>query len=899
MSRLLSKMINKIGNSSINRKSKHCLGLFLFSIFFLISNVIIGQENEYSLEELQKDLTANNFTSIEKHESWIRLKGLNLMADDYSRFYVSVKLYEYFGNKNQLDKKYYYGDLLGIYAKYTSRINPDVAIAGVMTATYENYMVKNYSRAKIHEDTGLKLVDSIYGKSNDSYITFLSGSASTNTMLNNYPESKKKYFELLSLSVNHDDNYHENLTGLASCYSALFDFDKAQRITRISYEYFQKKYGNENEFTIDSEISLLQLYLYDNELDSLKRHISTTNFETRAKHLNSSYKLLANFELACYYALNAENTLILNLSNKEQVLKDVQKSEKYISQIESSIKKESNQGLAIDLEHDLELVKGLNEYLKFSNKSVDFKSENFGTLLLQFCFNLRDKNFDQSGIDLMELIKDRQTYIDSYLTFIPYEQISKLKGSQSRYFTTLPFDYQKEIPKTDETLKKNIINSWLDFKGKLDISIKQQNRILNSIENQELVVLNREVISLENSFYAEIRSKNPDELKVMQIEDSIDYFNQEKLKFIQNKFIKPYCDVETIQKSLRLDEIYIEIVRTEGKLNFNDATINSDSSGYYFFSITKNDISDIIFKDISPEKENEILTLYRSNLKTDFNLLSNPDVRFILNTIWSPINELAKNYQSIILSVDGIYNNINLSVLPISESNYLINDYRINLTYSGHSFIDSRISSKQFNSNNAILIGNPNFSLKNTIREDNVSSNNERNWKGWTTVQQLPETFTEIKKIENVIENLNWNTIVYSGDSATSDRLLGIQSPRVLHIATHELFQFLPRLNRPVSKRHFHWPSDLINMTTSTYTPLTYTYQVTSYDAGTQIATTVYTPSIATLPDITLPVTITQGMTTAEMQVAISEKAPYSTWWELDPSTKPPAPPGQWAVIPA
>ena len=88
-------------------------------------------------------------------------------------------------------------------------------------------------------------------------------------------------------------------------------------------------------------------------------------------------------------------------------------------------------------------------------------------------------------------------------------------------------------------------------------------------------------------------------------------------------------------------------------------------------------------------------------------------------------------------------------------------------------------------------------------------------------------------------------------------------------------------------------------MTTSTYTPLTYTYQVTSYDAGTQIATTVYTPSIVTLPDITLPVTITQGMTTEEMQVAISEKAPYSTWWELDPSTKPPAPPGQWAVIPA
>lgn len=81
-------------------------------------------------------------------------------------------------------------------------------------------------------------------------------------------------------------------------------------------------------------------------------------------------------------------------------------------------------------------------------------------------------------------------------------------------------------------------------------------------------------------------------------------------------------------------------------------------------------------------------------------------------------------------------------------------------------------------------------------------------------------------------------------------------------------------------------------------TTLTYTYQVTSYDAGTQVATTVYTPSIDTLPTITLPVTITQGMTTLEMQAAIAEKAPYPTWWELDPSTKPPATTGVWQVLP-
>lgn len=82
-------------------------------------------------------------------------------------------------------------------------------------------------------------------------------------------------------------------------------------------------------------------------------------------------------------------------------------------------------------------------------------------------------------------------------------------------------------------------------------------------------------------------------------------------------------------------------------------------------------------------------------------------------------------------------------------------------------------------------------------------------------------------------------------------------------------------------------------------TNLTYTYQVTSYDAATQIATTVYTPSIDTLPTITLPVPIAQGIPTADMQAAIAEQAPFPTWWELDPSTKPPSTPGVWQIIPS
>ena len=80
-------------------------------------------------------------------------------------------------------------------------------------------------------------------------------------------------------------------------------------------------------------------------------------------------------------------------------------------------------------------------------------------------------------------------------------------------------------------------------------------------------------------------------------------------------------------------------------------------------------------------------------------------------------------------------------------------------------------------------------------------------------------------------------------------------------------------------------------------TDLTYTYQITSYDAATKLAMVVYTPNVNTLPPILRQVAILPTMTDQERQIVISQNAPFTDWWTLDPSTKPPFPPGQWNVI--
>lgn len=79
---------------------------------------------------------------------------------------------------------------------------------------------------------------------------------------------------------------------------------------------------------------------------------------------------------------------------------------------------------------------------------------------------------------------------------------------------------------------------------------------------------------------------------------------------------------------------------------------------------------------------------------------------------------------------------------------------------------------------------------------------------------------------------------------------------------------------------------------------LTYTYQITSYDAVNKLAMVIYTPSINTLPPISRQVAILPTMTEQEREIAISQNAPFQDWWTLDPSTKPSFPATPWVVTP-
>jgi CHAT domain-containing protein len=100
-----------------------------------------------------------------------------------------------------------------------------------------------------------------------------------------------------------------------------------------------------------------------------------------------------------------------------------------------------------------------------------------------------------------------------------------------------------------------------------------------------------------------------------------------------------------------------------------------------------------------------------------------------------------------------------------------------------------KVKSKNLTSNSktAVLFGNPQFySGKELVLTDNDGKEKLRG--GGTAVAQLPGTEKEIKDIKKMLTDKGWTIKSYTEDKATEAILKSVQSPTILHIATHGFF---------------------------------------------------------------------------------------------------------------
>jgi len=250
---------------------------------------------------------------------------------------------------------------------------------------------------------------------------------------------------------------------------------------------------------------------------------------------------------------------------------------------------------------------------------------------------------------------------------------------------------------------------------------------------------------------------------------------------------------ELIKDNLSDNECYVEIIRIN-RIDESFLKRYTDSIFYAAIIISKDKETKLILLDNQNIFEDRLLPFYSSFVKDEKENIDKKSYDFFMKKI---IDKVGYD-KTIFLSPDGIYNNISVATLfDVDKGQYLLETTDIRIVSSARGFVSNKTAAPRvYKNNNIEIIGNPKFDLSKseatfTTDETYVSRDVEiSNFERLTRfgIDQLPGTGIEINAIKNLFENNNWSASLAEGVLANETRIKKVNSPRVMHIATHGFF---------------------------------------------------------------------------------------------------------------
>lgn len=333
----------------------------------------------------------------------------------------------------------------------------------------------------------------------------------------------------------------------------------------------------------------------------------------------------------------------------------------------------------------------------------------------------------------------------------------------------------------------NMYNMLLYTKGLLfNSTSRQKKRIMNSkddalIEKYKELGNRKEVLVKMLSMTEEWRRKR--NIKIDSLEREVNDLEKElslKSELYKESQDKKRVSWNSIQTLLKPDEAAVEVARFR-LLTDNRLT----DSVYYAFLIVTGETEkhpEVVVLENGNLLENEFYSFYRAMIKhklTDNSSFGN---------YWGKLYEKLIGYKKIYFSPDGIYNKLNPATFLMPDGKYLLDIQDIEQVNSTKDLLLSYYERRQESNiyNSAVLIGNPNFSLCDSVSRRGRKKGNSGI--GPIELPSLPGTEREIKKIEEFLKEKNWVVNTYLGDKAVKSAVKSADNPRVLHIATHGMF---------------------------------------------------------------------------------------------------------------
>ena len=589
------------------------------------------------------------------------------------------------------------------------------------------------------------------------YATMLSSLASLYYGMGAQHKAEDILLEVIALQVtnpfiNKGDSYSsKNLLGLI--YFERLEYDRAMKYFQSAREAANKFYGIEDGHPESANI-----------LNNIGRvHFAQGDYD---KALNFGEKALQAIPNNEKHYLDTFARIKMGMAEIYRMKKKFDKSKELFSEslnVMSDIYEKGNIVMASNLIGAARLDADLGNYKKAWKKmrravnitetDIDLKYEyTSGNEKIAY-FRTLDSDFYVSL--LMALAGDEEVLEEAYGVFLRLKNNVLYSSMDQKINTTEAKDLQKIISSKREEL------SHLSYSKSSKVNPKFIESEIDELERKISRINSRERIG-NISVNLSTVSKNMPESSTL-----IDFLKVSLNTFGGERITPPGHFITLKEKEDFNPHHYIAIVysKNEGKLSLLDLGL-----------------ADEIDKSII-EFRGAIQALDSSK---KIKVLGN----ILFKAIFHPETKLIKTDTNIFISPDSKLALLPFETLVDDNGNYLVDKYKFTYLNSGRDFMG--FNKPSINSGIVTLFGNPDFNFQvgepstETCQDKQQEPNRCPESSGFS-FSSLPGTEREVNQIKEVLTNENVET--FKSQFASEATLKKIESPKILHIATHGFFQ--------------------------------------------------------------------------------------------------------------
>lgn len=674
-----------------------------------------------------------------------------------------ARLYQKMGNIYEAEA--YYEAALAIF----ERNNGDIADYATVLNDYGLFQTERgaYGIAEKYLNEAKELVATVHGSSSLAYAATLNNIGTLQWRMGDQQSAEVHYQEALALyKAMVPDNspvMAAALNNLASYYSGTQEFDKALPLYTEAKAIYGKVYGTEHPLYARTLNNLASLYRKFHDYEKAeKMYLEAIAIEKSVlgeEHIQ--------------YASSLQNLGLLNIAKgtygqaERYFLEAIQIMKKVLpSHHPSWARTYNNLALLYFVQDDLAKAEPL-----------------FAQAL--------DNQFHQIKNIFPSLsAKEKESFY------------STLKNDIERFNTFAIANYQR-----DPSVAGKMYNNQLITKGLLFESVtKTRESIFSSGKNDLIALYNRwreRRDQLARAYHLSQQVLQSRGLDVQILEDEVNDLEKqlsERAYALNTQRDWQNLSWQDIRDKLAPDEAAVELVRfrefkiaprynteegtteTEllygwtGKVNYAALIITSDSKDY----------PKLILLEQGADLEDRYFSYYKNAIRYQIE----DSVSF--KHYWQTIQSALSGINTVYFSPDGVYHKLNLNTLLDPErEQYLLDAIQIRqLTSTRDLLLPEPTPANQ--PNDAILVGAPDFSL--VLETTNVPLDGAygmplvRNTAQSRQIVALPGTEMEIAQIEQLLSGNHWSVRKYLQQDALEEKLKEIESPKVLHIATHGYF---------------------------------------------------------------------------------------------------------------